>query len=165
MGRAGFLASFPLVFALAGCITGFDLGSWTGWQSERTALVKSGITARIGADELSGKWGLAAYHDNKDAERTEKAARNACGQPYLIGRGRGNTVLMHAPFSATASEMTIKSSLGSTYIGPTGEMSGGGSKDREVIRWDGKVLVTRYVDQHAYSIYGNMVFVRCGARA
>ena len=163
MSRVGQITIFLLALALSGCFAGFDSGKWSSAFLERGPQVKTGISAPLSADRLAGKWGLAAYHDNKDAERTEKAARGACSQPYVIGRGRGSTVMMHAPFATTASEMAIKSSLGATYIGPGHETDG--TKDREVIRWDGKVLVTRYVDHHAYSIYGNMVLVSCGGGA
>ena len=53
---------------------------------------------------------------------------------------------------------------GRNYIGPDGE-PGGGPQDREIVSFDGRVLVTRYVDPDAANRYGNMVYVRCGPRA
>ena len=57
------------------------------------------------------------------------------------------------------SKETISRSC-SPGVGPAG-----GEQDREVISFDGRVLVTRFVDKDAATRYGNMVYVRCGARA
>ena len=40
-----------------------------------------------------------------------------------------------------------------------------GEQDREIVSFDGRVLVTRFIDKDAATRYGNMVYVRCGARA
>jgi hypothetical protein len=70
---------------------------------------------------------------------------------------------MHMPFATAATEMEVRSGAGATYIGPAG--GGQISGDREVIRWDGRVLVLKWVDQQAAATYGTMVFVRCGSTA
>ena len=41
----------------------------------------------------------------------------------------------------------------------------GGELDREVVSFDGRVLITRFTDQDAATRYGNMVYVRCAPRA
>ena len=38
-------------------------------------------------------------------------------------------------------------------------------QDREIVSFDGRVLVTRYVDPDAANRYGNMVYVRCAPKA
>jgi hypothetical protein len=114
--------------------------------------------------ELIGRWGLAAYHRPDDRARTEAAARNQCKQPYVIGAGTSGGVVMHLADQATPQELRLKGSQGGkNYIGPAGPP--GGEQDREVVSFDGRVLVTRFVDKDAATRYGNMVYVRCGARA
>ena len=39
----------------------------------------------------------------------------------------------------------------------------GGEQDREIVSFDGRVLITRYVDPDAANRYGNQVYVRCAA--
>jgi len=41
----------------------------------------------------------------------------------------------------------------------------GGEQDREIVSFDGRVLITRFIDKDAATRYGNMVYVRCGPRA
>ena len=52
---------------------------------------------------------------------------------------------------------------GKNYIGPAGPAAG--EQDREIVSFDGRVLVTRFTDKDAATRYGNMVYVRCGPRA
>jgi len=55
------------------------------------------------------------------------------------------------------------SQSGKNYIGPEGPA--GGPQDREIISFDGRVLVTRFIDKDAGTRYGNMVYVRCAPHA
>lgn len=112
------------------------------------------------ADELVGRWGLAAYFRDSDAAQVAVAAARQCGAPYIIGRGPSGGVMLHRPDESKASEHLVKSSLlGKSYIGPVGET--GGAKDREIVSWDGNRLVLRWVDASVAGRYGTMVFVRC----
>lgn len=92
-------------------------------------------------------------------------ARAHCGQPYTIARGRQGGVMMHLPDESAASELAIKTSVfgGKVHIGPAGDEAGG-KKDREVLRYDGRVLVLRWTEASVANRYGTMVFVRCGGR-
>jgi hypothetical protein len=73
--------------------------------------------------------------------------------------------MMHLADQRQKSEQRVKGGPGGrTFIGPPGEPPGSPA-DREVISFDGRVLVTRYVDPDAGNRYGNMVYVRCAARA
>jgi len=120
--------------------------------------------ATIRPDELVGKWGLASYQNPNDRARTEKMALAQCKQPYTIGAGTAGGVVMHLADQATPQELRLKGSAsGKNYIGPEGPV--GGEQDREVVSFDGRVLVTRFVDKDAGTRYGNMVYVRCGPRA
>ena len=51
----------------------------------------------IKPQEITGRWGLAAFHNQTDLKRTENAARNGCKQPYNIGMGPTGGVIMHMP--------------------------------------------------------------------
>src|SRR6185437_14516374 len=122
------------------------------------------IPATIRPDELVGRWGLASYQNPNDRVRTEAAARGQCKQPYVIGAGATGGVIMHLADQATPQELRLKGSQsGKNYIGPPGPP--GGAQDREIISFDGRVLVTRFIDKDAATRYGNMVYVRGGPHA
>jgi hypothetical protein len=122
------------------------------------------IPASIRAEELVGRWGLAAFHNANDRPRTEAAARNQCKQPYVIGAGPTGGVIMHLADEATPLELRLTGSqTGRNYIGPPGPA--GADRDREILSFDGRVLVTRFVEKDAGTRYGNMVYVRCAPRA
>jgi len=126
--------------------------------------VEPEVPATVRADELVGKWGLAAYNNPNDRARTEKMALAQCKQPYTIGAGTSGGVVMHLADQATPQELRVKgSSSGKNYIGPAGPP--GGEQDREIVSFDGRVLITRFVDKDAATRYQTMVYVRCGPRA
>jgi hypothetical protein len=113
------------------------------------------------ADQLVGRWGLASYFREADAAKVRAAAAGQCGAPYTIARGPSGGVMLHRPDESRTSEHVVKSALlGKTYIGPAGEA--GGAKDREIVSFDGRTLVLRWVEESVASRYGTMVFVRCG---
>jgi hypothetical protein len=113
------------------------------------------------ADEITGRWGLASYHRDADRPRTEAAARGQCNQPYIIERSASGGVLMLGHDNPAKVDMAIKGSYeNKTYIGPGPTPKG--NDDREVVSFDGKVLVLKWVDQEVAGRYGIMVLVRCG---
>ena len=70
---------------------------------------------------------------------------------------------MHLADEATPQELRLKGSQsGKNYIGPEGPPSG--PKDREIVSFDGRVLVTRFIDPDAATRYGNMVYIRCAPK-
>ena len=137
-------------------------------SSGPTAAPEPGVApempATIRADEIVGRWGLASFQNPADRARTEKMARDQCKQPYVISAGQSGGVIMHLADEATPQELRLKGSpAGKNFIGPPGPA--GGEKDREIVSFDGRVLVTRFTDPDAATRYGNMVYVRCGPRA
>jgi hypothetical protein len=69
--------------------------------------------------------------------------------------------MMHLADQREQTEQRLKGGPdGKNYIGPAGEPAGG-PQDREILTFDGRVLITRYVDPDAGNRYGNMVYVRC----
>jgi hypothetical protein len=122
------------------------------------------VPATIRADEIVGKWGLASFQNPGDRARTEAAAKAQCKQPYVIGAGASGGVIMHLADQATPQELRLKGSPGGkNYIGPPGPA--GGEQDREIISFDGRVMITHFIDKDAGTRYGNMVYVRCAPRA
>ncbi|MBV9970362.1 MAG: hypothetical protein JO228_10285 [Xanthobacteraceae bacterium] len=114
------------------------------------------------ADEITGRWGLASYHRDADRARTEAAARGQCNQPYVIERSASGGVLMLGHDNPAMVDMTIKASYeNKTYIGPGPTPKS--NDDREVVSFDGKTLVLKWVDPEIAGRYGIMVLVRCGA--
>jgi hypothetical protein len=150
-----------LTLFLGGCGS-FSLTPSTSNPPE--AAVEPEVPATVRADELVGKWGLAAYNNPNDRARTEKMAVAQCKQPYTIGAGSSGGVIMHLADQATPQELRVKgSSSGKNYIGPAGPP--GGEQDREIVSFDGRVLITRFVEKDAATRYQTMVYVRCGPRA
>ncbi len=131
--------------------TNFNMSSLTGPASAPPAYT---------ADQLVGRYGLAAYQREEDRTRTETEARQQCRQPYEITRGPGGGVVMHLADQSQPQELQLKGLAGGkTFIGPEGDA--GGDQDREVVSFDGRVLVLRWVSTEIASRYGTAVYVRC----
>jgi hypothetical protein len=113
--------------------------------------------------DIVGRWGLAAYHKDEDRPRIEVAAAGQCKQPYVITLGPTGGVMMHLADQAKPEELRLKGAPGNkTYIGPQGDPPAG-AQDREVIAFDGRVLILRWMDSEVQGRYGTMVYVRCPA--
>ncbi len=114
------------------------------------------------AQDLVGRWGLAAYHREDDRARTVEAAANQCRNPYLISPSPTGGVMMHLADQSTPSDLQLKGAPGGkNFIGPRGEPPGS-NEDREVVAFDGRVLILRWIDPEVQGRYGTMVYVRCG---
>lgn len=114
------------------------------------------------AEQLVGRWGLAAYQRDEDRTRTESEARQQCRQAYEIQRGPNGGVLMHLADQSEPQELQLKGLAGGkTFIGPEGDA--GGQQDREVVSFDGKILVLRWVDTEIAARYGTAIYVKCEA--
>ncbi|HLZ03265.1 MAG TPA: hypothetical protein VKR55_14090 [Bradyrhizobium sp.] len=165
-GYARAIANLSIASAVAillGACGSMSLPTFSSSQptAEPTPGVEPDVPATIRSEELVGKWGLASYQNPADRARTEKQAAAQCKQPYVIGAGQTGGVVMHLADQATPQELRIKGSRsGKNYIGPAGPP--GGQDDREIISFDGRVLITRFTDPDAATRYGNMVYVRCG---
>ena len=159
------IASALTIF-LGACGGGMSLPSFSSGlrRRRRARRWRPKCPPRIRADEIVGRWGLASYQNPNDRARTEAAARGQCKQPYVITAGTSGGVVMHLADQATPQELRLKGSpSGKNYIGPAGPTPG--EQDREIVSFDGRVLVTRFVDKDAAVRYGNMVYVRCAPRA
>jgi hypothetical protein len=111
--------------------------------------------------ELVGRWGLAAYHVESDRTRIEAAAQQACSNPYVITLGPSGGVMMHLADQSTPTELALKGAPGGkTYIGPRDDPPGS-MQDRLVEQFDGRILITRWMDPEVQGRYGTMVYVRC----
>jgi hypothetical protein len=154
---------------LGACGGGGGFGGFGGFGGSTQPTVQEPaaapeIPSTIRADEIVGRWGYAAYHKPEDRARTEAAARGQCKNPYVIGQGTSGGVIMHLADEATPQELRLKGSQsGKNYIGPAGPA--GGEKDREIVSFDGRVLITRFIDPDAASRYGTSIYVRCAPRA
>jgi hypothetical protein len=148
---------------VAGC-QGFGGSSWFGSDSPPPPPPPSAAPRpSIFSADIVGRWGIASYHRDTDRQRTEAAAAGQCRQPYIISSsGAGGGVMMLNHDSPNIIEHQIKASVdGKTYIGPGSQP--GAQDDREVLSFDGRVLILRWVDQEVAGRYGTMVLVRCGA--
>jgi len=152
------IMGFAAALAVAGC-------AGSGNTPTTTAPVAAEIPPAIKSQEITGRWGLAAFHNPQDLKRTEAAARNGCRQPYNIGMGPNGGVIMHMPDKAQPEELRLKGGPGNkTYIGPAGEPAGG-MQDRELTSFDGRTMTVRFLDPEVAGRYGTQVFVRCAPRA
>jgi hypothetical protein len=163
------VANLGIASALAlflGACSGISLPSFSSSSSSVPPEpgVEPEMPASVRADEIVGRWGLASFQNPNDRARTEVQAKAQCKQPYVIGAGTSGGVIMHLADQATPQELRLKgSSSGKNYIGPPGPA--GGEQDREIVSFDGRVLITRFTDKDAATRYGNMVYVRCAPRA
>ncbi len=137
------------------------LASCSGTGMNMNSLVTpTTVPPAYTADQLAGRYGLAAYQREEDRTRTESEARQQCRQPYEIVRGPGGGVVMHLADQSQPQELQLKGLAGGkTFIGPEGEA--GGEQDREILSFDGKVLVLRWVDSEVAARYGTAIYVRC----
>jgi hypothetical protein len=118
------------------------------------------MPASIRAEEVVGRWGYGAYHNEADRARTEAAAKGQCGQPVVINRGPNGGLMMYMADSAQLQELHLKGSPnGVNYVGPPGP--GGGPQDREIVSFDGRSMVLRWINREVDSRYGTAVYVRC----
>ncbi len=148
---------------LAGC-QGSNFGSMGSWfeSSPPPPPAAAGGRPSIAASDIIGRWGLAAYHRDQDRARTEQAAQGQCRQPYVISGGSAGGVMMLNHDSPNIVEHMIKVSAdGKTLIGPGDAPNP--EDDREVVSFDGRVLILRWVNPEVAGRYGTMVLVRCGA--
>ena len=155
------------VAALAAVLAGCATGTQTPVQASLppAAAVEPTLPPSFQPQELIGRWGLAAYHRPDDRVRTEAAARNQCKQPYVIGSGSSGGLILHLADQTQPTELQLKGSRsGKNYIGPRDDPPGG-QQDREVVSFDGRVLITRWIDPEIAGRYGNSVYVRCAPRA
>jgi len=122
------------------------------------------IPASIRPSEVVGRWGYAAYHRQEARARTEAAARNQCAHPDVIGQRRPGGGMMYLADQSQPAELRLKGSPnGRNYVGPPGEA--GGPQDREIVAFDGRVMVLRFTDPEIAGRYGTGVYVRCAPRA
>jgi hypothetical protein len=146
---------------LGGCAS-FNLPSFgsSASSSPPPPPAAPALPPSLHAEDIVGRFGLASYHRDQDRVRTEAAARGQCAQPYVISRSPTGGVLMLGHDNPTIQDMEIKGSPeGRTYIGPG--PAPGGADDREVVSFDGRVLILKWVDPEVAGRYGNMVLVRC----
>jgi hypothetical protein len=151
---------------LAGC-SGFSLPSFStsgDTPPPPPPPTAGAMPSKYSPEELVGRWGFTSYQKEADRARTINTARGLCRSPYVISKGPTGGVMMHLADERQASELRLKGSAdGRNYIGPDGEA--GLAQDREIVSFDGRVLITRYIDPDAANRYGNMVYVRCTPRA
>lgn len=152
------LAFAALAVALAGCAS----LSPTPAPTEPPPPVTPTLPPAFPSQDIVGRWGLAAYHREEDRARTEAAAASQCRQPYVITMGPTGGVMMHLADQATPTELRLKGAPGGkTYVGLADDPPGS-QQDREVVHFDGRILILRWMDPEVQGRYGTMVYVRCG---
>src|SRR5271155_757333 len=87
-------------------------------QAAPAPMAQPAIASQYRPEELVGRWGYGAYHNDADLARTTAAARSQCGQPVVINRGSGGGVMMYLADSAELQELQLKGSQnGKNYVG------------------------------------------------
>src|SRR5580700_10131353 len=143
---------------LAGCSTNTPPVE----QAAAPVMGQPAIPSKYKPEEVVGRWGYGAFHKDEDLGRTAAAARQQCGQPVEITRGPNGGVMMYLADSAQLQELQLKGSQsGANYIGPPGPA--GGTQDREIVSFDGRTMVLRWMDPEVAGRYGTGVYVRCAA--
>ena len=154
-------AASLLALGLAGC-AGTNTGNFGTSAEPPPAPASAPPPPNMNPSDFVGRWGYAAYQRENDKARTEAAARGQCNNAYTIGRGPSGGVMMHLADAKEQTELRLKQgSDGKIYLGPEGPAPV--SEDREVITFDGRLLIMRWVDPDNATRYGTSVYVRCGA--
>ena len=156
---------------LGGCsgvsMPSFNMPGFGGGSSDTPpppSQAGAAIPSKYSSEEFVGRWGYTSYGREADKARTIKVAQGLCKNPYVIAKGPSGGLMMNLPDARELSELQLKGSPdGKNYIGPAGEV--GVAEDREIVSFDGRVLIARFVDADAAKRYGNLVYVRCAARA
>ena len=129
-------------------------------RRRRRRWAQPAIASQYRPEEVVGRWGYGAFHKDEDLARTAAAARGQCGQPVEITRGPNGGVMMYLADSAQLQELQLKGSAsGKNYVGPPGDA--GGPQDREIVSFDGRTMVLRWMDPEVAGRYGTGVYVRC----
>jgi len=145
-------------FALAACTSNTPPIE----QAAPAPMAQPAIPSQYRPEEIVGRWGYGAFHKDEDLARTAAAARGQCGQPVEITRGPNGGVMMYLADSAQLQELQLKGSAsGKNYIGPPGDA--GGAQDREIVSFDGRTMVLKWIDPEVAGRYGTGVYVRCAA--
>jgi hypothetical protein len=72
--------------------------------------------------------------------------------------------MMFPPDQTEMQEFWLKGGPGGkNYIGPHGDV--GGTEDREIVSFDGRVMVLRFVDPEVAGRFGTGVYVRCARQS
>src|SRR4051794_20810922 len=136
--RPAIIMQLGLIGLLAGCAADD--------RSLGLPSVASNAPLKITAEQLVGRWGLGAYHQDDARARTIPQARAACNNAYVIARGTNGGVMMYVADSADLFELQLRAGPdGKTYLGPDGKPPGS-PWDREILTYDKDVVTTRWVD-------------------
>lgn len=157
-----------LSLMLSACASGGGGGGgWLGGSSSEPPPPPPTASAPpapgISPEDIVGRWGFASYHRETDRTRTTNNARGQCSNAYVINRGPNGGVLMHLPDTAQPVELRTKGGPdGKRYLGPDGPAAD--AQDREIVSFDGRIMVLRWVDPEVAGRYGISVYVRCTPR-
>lgn len=155
----------PAVVLLAGLpmLGGCNSATLGTTPTAAAAVPPPVLPPNVHAEEIVGNWGYAAYRREQDRSRTIANAKGQCSPPYAIEPSPSGGVVMLGHDDAQKQNMSLKGSVqGKTYIGPGNEPAA--ADDREVVSFDGRVLILKWVDPEVDSRYGTMVLVRCEGR-
>ena len=165
------VAVFASALALAGCAgsSSGSMGSWFGGSQPEPAVAQPQmvpeIPATIRSSEIVGRWGYAAYHRQEDRARTEANARGQCRQAVVINQGPGGGVMMYLADQPELQELRLKGGPNNrNFIGPAGEPAGG-PQDREIVSFDGRIMLLKFTNPEIDGRYGTGIYVRCAPSA
>jgi hypothetical protein len=163
------VAAVIAALALAGCQGSGSMGGWFGGSSDPQPMAEPqlapDIPATIRSSEIVGRWGYAAFHRQEDRARTETAARGQCRQAVVINQGPGGGVMMYLADQAELQELRLKGGPNNrNFIGPAGEPAGG-PQDREIVSFDGRIMLLKFTNPEIDGRYGTGIYVRCAPAA
>jgi hypothetical protein len=165
------VAAVVSALALAGCAgsSSGSMGSWFGGSPDQQPTAEPQLApdmpATIRSSEIVGRWGYAAFHRQEDRARTETAARGQCRQAVVINQGPGGGVMMYLADQAELQELRLKGGPNNrNFIGPAGEPAGG-SQDREIVSFDGRIMLLKFTNPEIDGRYGTGIYVRCAPAA
>ena len=113
-----------------------------------------------GSPRLSGAGAMPPITSPRTGPEPKPLPVAQCNHPYVIGQGPSGGVMMYLADQSELQELRLKgSTTGRNYIGPPGPP--GGAQDREVVSFDGRVMLLRFTDPEISGRYGTGIYVRC----
>ena len=122
------LATMLVAGALAGC------GDSQSLMPSAPGVLVAAAPA-YPAERFVGRWGLGSYHRDTDKVRTEKIARQQCGNAYVVKAGPNGGLMMYLADDPEMRELKVKGAAGGrTFIGREVLRRRMGSRSRVVRR-------------------------------
>ena len=154
----------PMPVAAAFSWTGFYVGGVAGYEQNSNGANETGSDYGQLNNDGSFNCSQCGYDNGERIYNLTAADQHFTAQGFGIGGTAGYNYQVSPMFliglETDLSWWNLKGSAnGKNYIGPPGDA--GGPQDREIVSFDGRTMVLRWMDPEVAGRYGTGVYVRC----